>query len=213
MYFSPFPSPRRSPTWEIQMTWSYLMPGGNPVLSFLLYKSVKGALRTRDRYADMKCPKCGKLDELSAIRRGIDDGIKLKTQRDFFPNGDWLCCVSARFQQVYKEEQFTGLDFVEVPGAHGTAVVAPLRRVKTDPARSGMKFLGSPCEICGRHRETLRFPEIAAMDLPPDEPKGILMPDLLPDKSNGHMFAPVAAEGAIEILKRNKITGIDWAAS
>src|SRR4051812_12479707 len=178
------------------MNFSYLVPSGNPLHIFLLHRHQPdrdGPLVVRPRYRDLICESCGKLDEIAACQRGIDDDVAVRSRKDFVATFEWLNCVSPKFQQVVRGAGIVGLDFVPIPKSAGFAVIAPRRLVPTDLAKTQMRLIGQPCARCGRYRESCYKPALAAMELPPDE-RGIYMPTVRPEKGDCRMSTLVATE-------------------
>ena len=195
------------------MMYYDLTPGGNPAQTWLFRRiDPEAGLVLRDRYAAAAFPRCKKLDEFAALQSGIDPAARIRTKKDVCASAEWMLCAAERFQEVVAAEGVGGLEFLPLPGSPGMAVVLPRRRVPVRRDACGMRFVGTPCAACGRHREVLHTPTLASMDLPAD-PMEVFMPDVLPETVDGRMACFFATDRVAEVLKKHKLTGFDWKSS
>lgn len=186
-----------------------LTPSGNPATGSVFFESRRGQRPVlRARYADLACPGCGRLDEYAAVARGIDPSVSLPLKKDFGWNADLLLVAGPGFRRAYTDAGLTGLRFV--PLASGdTAVILPEVVVPTDPGRSKMRFIGPPCERCGRYRESLHLPALESMEVPTDDAV-VFSSALRPEKSGVRMSKILVSERALGDLQRARLSGIDW---
>ncbi len=194
------------------MRFAYLTPAGNPYPKCILFGSgAGGKLELRHEYRSLRCPACGRVDEVAAVRGGVSPAVKFQSRKDFVATGDWFICVSERFRQVVADERISGAEFIPMPATPRQYVLVP-QLVATDPTLTQMKYLGVPCPGCGRHRESIFRPAVASMAIPAD-PRSLFMPTVRPEKTSTRMTIVVASEAAADALKSSGVTGIDWKAS
>lgn len=177
-------------------TWVYFYM--HPVLN---------RMTLRDRYAALACSKCRKFDEYEALLLGIDDDVRIRARRDFVRTAEEAICVGTRFKQVFEEEAIRGIDFI--PLSDGKFfVVRPTVIAPVDPATCGIKYIGEPCSVCGRYRESIYPPRIASMTKP-DDPMVVFSPALRTERRC--RFAEVfMTELVAEKLRRHDLRGIHW---
>lgn len=185
-----------------------LTPAGNPQLFYVFHTLVNEKVTLRNRYADLACPRCKKFDEVEALRRGIEADIRVRSKRDVFANAEWMTCVSRRFLDIAAEEGISGFESAPI-GQTGFSVLFPGVEAPVDVKLTSMRFIGVPCEHCGRYRETVRWPEFRAVTLPSD-PKVICFPKVDFESPQGRMLIAIAGAGAVEALQRRNVTGVDW---
>ena len=164
----------------------------------------------RDRYRGIACPKCGKFDEYAALGLGVDADVCVRTRRDFVRTAEESICVSIHFREVFEKERIQGIEFV--PLSDGKFfVVRPTVIAPVDPATSGIKYIGEPCPVCGRYRESIYPPRLASMTKPED-PMVVFSPSLRTERRC--QWAEIfMTEIVAEKLRKHNVRGIHWTAS
>lgn len=194
------------------MNFAFLTPDANPVSEFVLYRIGSDGRRVlRDEYRSLSCTGCGRVDEFAALRVGVADDVKIRSRKDFVATADWFISVSDRFREILEKERVVGAEFVAIPRASDRFILLP-QLAPTEASKSGMKFIGTPCQTCGRYRESIYRPALSAMLIPPDL-RSIFMPTVRPEKGTGRMTIAIASGEAARVLEATMITGIDWSAS
>ena len=156
-------------------------------------------------YRDLQCPKCKKIDEIKAMKRGLVECHIEETKADYFGTHDGMICVSARFKTVLSKIGVKDIDYYPIPRkGREYYVFVPTRRVWAK--RSFFKY-GRKCVECGRYKTVYGGPSSLEMKLP-DEPNVVCIMDIPPEKEGGIMLAPMAGEDVVKALKAAKLTGI-----
>ena len=127
-----------------------------------------GPIVLRKRYKRMACPRCGKVDEYAAIRRGIDEDVRLRSRKDITLTADGFICITPRVVEFFREHQFRGIDLLPLPnGKHFVVMPAAWARYDTT---SGQIQSRDPCQACGRYSEVWIMPSTRALTFPADMP-------------------------------------------
>jgi hypothetical protein len=185
---------------------------GDSCDSLLLHRDAKelGRVVVRDRYADLVCSRCGKLDEYTAALRGLDDDASLRTRRDVIKSFEGLDCFSERVRGLLEDNHVRGLEFIPIPRSRGYSVAVPLVIVPLEHASCNMKFHGEPCPLCGRYRETSGGSPYIPRRVVPEDPMTIFSTSLRPEKGNTRRSVLIAHQVLEDILRKKKISGVDW---
>jgi len=110
-----------------------------------------GVMQYRERYADLVCPKCRKLDEITAFQRGVEDDVRIHTRRDVLETLDGWLLLSAKGRTALETIPGSLLDFHALPGDSHYVVALPRQRFPWWE-RPGFRA-GRPCSECGIYRE------------------------------------------------------------
>ena len=113
-----------------------------------------GRLVVMDVYQDLICPICGKLNEKTALERGIQAGIIVKSKRPILGSYDSFYLVDERGKQVFSTILPDQIDYYKIPSS--TFYVASAK-VWLEPEESnpGVEFERGRCKQCGRAGEVL----------------------------------------------------------
>ena len=84
------------------------------------------------QYHDLRCSGCGKLDELSAIERGIDPAVIIRSKWDIVRTEDGFLCFGEKMQKFVIENGLSGLRLLPLSGSSGYSVVLPTIFAQTD---------------------------------------------------------------------------------
>jgi hypothetical protein len=165
----------------------------------------------RDRYTSLACDRCGKFDEYEALRLGVDNDVVVRGRRDFVDTADGAICVSDRFKRVFESEGIRGIDFVPLKGGR-YFVVRPTVIAPVDPATCGIKYIGEPCPLCGRYRESIYPPRIDSMTKPED-PMTVFSPSIRLESGMCRFAEVYITDQVASLLKPHNLRGIHWKAS
>ncbi len=136
----------------------------SPCFILLHYDRTHG-ISVRDEYQKLMCPKCGRIDELKALRRGVSTSVQLpKNAPDIFTSDDWLHVVSTRAKDTLDGVRGVKMKCFPIPDsdhwvlwpsklfyAPGKSDFRPAGGIPVDsPA---IKIRKPPCKTCGRLRE------------------------------------------------------------
>jgi hypothetical protein len=146
-YYWLFPSDQRLNTWIVHS----ISPDGTAVL--------------RERYRKIACPKCKKLDRLTAVRLGIEKDVRVAGRGDFIESVDGFICCSRRLQKCLDSEGIGGLSFHHLPGDDDFVIAIPERRLGVVRRGSELRF-GRPCTMCKRPKEISGIAYLGAVALP-----------------------------------------------
>lgn len=136
-------------------------------------------------YSPFVCKRCGKVDEVAAVRSGIRKDLKVRGAVDFLRSSDGLTIFSERARKRLSAIRMSGLDFTPI-GVTGYYVAMPNRFIPVDVAASTMKFQRK-CPQCNRFRETTGLPSLESMKLPTN-PCHIVAPDVFIERQYSRTF-------------------------
>jgi len=160
--------------------------------------------RVMPEYAHLVCDRCGKVDEVAAIRSGIRADIRIRGSVDFLRSSEGLTLFSERARESLKTKQIAGLEFIAV-GTSGYYVALPKRFATVNVAVSTMKFQRK-CQKCSRFRETTGFPSRDSMKLPRN-PRLIVAPDVFLERYYSRTFVYVVSSLVQDVFATNGLTG------
>jgi len=170
------------------------------------YEDADAYRRPKPIYSDLVCAKCGKLDEVAAINRGIDPSITIRSKRDFIGTTDGFKVVTSRAMEAFREVGIKGLRFIQLPdGNH--SLLWPEVRVPTDLSKAGFQF-GPKCPRCGRYREACVGPLSQSLTLP-DDPMVVFASEVWNEDWVGRVLWLFAQEPVARALKLKRLTGLE----
>ena len=170
------------------------------------YEDADGRRRPKPIYSDLVCSKCGKLDEVAAINRGLDRDITIRSKRDYIGTTDGFEVVTRRAMEAFMEDGIKGLRFIQLSdGNH--SVLWPEVRVSTDLSKAGFQF-GPKCPRCGRYREACVGPLSQSLTIPED-PMVVFASEVWNEDWVGRVLWLFAQEPAANALKRRRLTGLE----
>ena len=185
-----------------------LVPADSPVNDWLFwYEDDAGFLRPRQSYADLVCRACGKLDEIAAIKRGIDPGVTIKSRRDIIELSDGQIAVSGRAREVFQHAGIKGLRFIQIPNGNRT-VLWPDVRVRTDPNTAGFEFVDPKCYACGRYREICVGPLSCSLTVP-DDPMVVFASEVWNENIRGRVLWLFAQRPVVDSLRKRRLSGLE----
>src|SRR5262249_43106502 len=171
------------------------------------YEDADGYRQPKQIYSDLVCAKCGKLDEVAAINRGIDPDVTIRSKRDFIGTSDGFKVVTSRAIEAFREDKIKGLRFIQLSdGNH--SVLWPEVRVPTDLSKAGMQFVGPKCDRCGRYREACVGPLSQSLTIP-DDPMVVFASEVWNENLRGRVLWLLAQEPVANALKRRRLTGLE----
>jgi hypothetical protein len=170
------------------------------------YEDTAGFLRPRAMYADLLCPVCRKLDEIAAIKRGIDPAVTIKSRCDVIELTDGLIATSGRATAAFQNQGIKGLRFIQIPGGNHS-VVWPEVLVRTDLNTAGFQF-GPKCRACGRHREVCVGPLAQSLTIPED-PMVVFASEVWNEDLIGRVLWLFAQEPVINALAGKGLSGLE----
>ena len=91
------------------MKYFLLSPKDQRRNTWIIFKE-EARVRLRDRYVDLACTNCKKVDELKAIQRGIDGDVKVSSKDDFLLSDDGFLLFSVRLLQILNNEGVKGFE-------------------------------------------------------------------------------------------------------
>jgi hypothetical protein len=122
-------------------------------------------LRLRERYKKFQCSKCGKVDELKAIKSGFEDDVVIKSRTAVTRSYEKLIVVKANVVSLLKRLKVRGVKCEPLPDGK-LFVWSPVRQVEVrDPANPGIRIY-RPCAACKRPREATGLPALNMLKLP-----------------------------------------------
>jgi len=170
------------------------------------YEDADGYRRPKHVYSDLVCAKCGKLDEVAAIYRGVDPNLTIRSKCDYIATTDGFEVVTRRAMEAFLEDGIKGLRFIHLSdGNH--SVLWPEIRVPTDLSKAGFQF-GPKCAGCGRYREACVGPLSQSLTIPED-PMVVFASEVWNEDWVGRILWLFAQEPAASALKRRRLTGLE----
>jgi len=171
------------------------------------YEDADAYRRPKPIYSDLVCAKCGKLDEVGAINRGVDPDTTIRSKREYIGTTDGFKVVTSRAREAFTEEGIKGLRFIQLSdGNH--SVLWPELRVPTDLSKAGFEFEGPRCAKCGRYRGAYVGPFSQSLTIP-DDPMVIFASEVWNEDWIGRVLWLFAQEPAANALKRRRLTGLE----
>jgi len=176
--------------------------------SWLFFEDdAKGKLVIREEYRDLRCRACGKIDEETALLRGISPRFAIRSRRDFIATCDDRICVSSRFCELIASHEFEGLDFFPLPESD-LILLIPVCLVQTDELRAGFEN-HHKCLVCDRFRERTIGPMIDGMEIP--DSSNTFFSSAIANENVKVSYRPLfSSEAIVSALKAAKVSGIDY---
>ncbi|RPI62507.1 MAG: hypothetical protein EHM48_03975 [Planctomycetaceae bacterium] len=162
------------------------------------------------QYEEFRCPKCGKFDQISALRTGISPTVKVKARTDVVCTAEDWTVVSARFRNIVEKHKIQGVEFVPIPSSPEFFVYIPTILVPIDEKRCkarGMEF-EKKCKQCGRFLTTTGWPDRKSMQVPEGE-LVMFTPNGACECPGGQVCMIYTTETVQKIFESNGITGVD----
>lgn len=132
---------------------------------FHYFDEAKHKLFTLERYVDLACPKCKRIDELKAVERTPLQCSTLSKRADIQYPIELLPIVSDRFMDFLNCYAPNAFDFYQVEGYQDAKHVMIPKTILTPQVDNFVfKQVGIPCEICNRHYEILGGPGIPKLN-------------------------------------------------
>jgi hypothetical protein len=190
------------------MKYFDLCPKDRPEETWILYHFTD-RVRLRSSYEDLKCKFCGKIDEESALQRGIDPDVTVTSYDDFLASWDHFVLMSADLRNYLASKGVTGFHSYAIPGDHRYVIAWPALLLRTDPSTAGIESHGPICPDCGRPRETCFTSRLGSMALPTN-PMTLFASDLWVEKSRGKMTWFTTSELVVKLLRAYGASGIEY---
>jgi phage FluMu protein Com len=132
---------------------------------FHYFDEVKFKLFTQDRYIDLACPKCKRIDELKAIERIPLQCSQLNKKADLQYPVELLPICSSRYMDFLIYNAPNTFDFYQIEGYQNDKHVMIPKAILTPQIDNfTFKQVGIPCEICNRHYEIMGGPGIPKLN-------------------------------------------------
>jgi hypothetical protein len=170
--------------------------------------SAEEQVKLRPEYHALRCEGCGKVDERIALKQGIARTISIKSKFDFVQTSDDVLCFSERMRGVLMENGVDGIDYIDIPGDKNYFIAFPAILVATDIQKANYS-ISKICTKCGRAIERAGLPPSTSL-LVPVNPKSLFEPDIQSESHYGRRDLLYSSEVVVAILKKNKITGIEY---
>jgi len=190
------------------MKYSWLSPRDQRHNNWILYTEGDNGVALRDPYLELQCTKCGKVDELTAVERGLDENVTITSKSDYLISDDGFICVSDRFRSLLAEECISNVTFIPITDSPTHYLMLPDAFASATEASSGMEFL-RPCPMCGRYRETCLFPMLQSFETGND-PLRLLVPSIAIEGVRGRKFWFCASQQIVAALKAHKPKGLEF---
>lgn len=124
-------------------------------------------LTLRSRYRRFQCSKCKKVDELAAIKSGLDNNVVIRSRKDITRAYDDWIVVNQKAKAVLDSLAVTGVALLPLPDGKRYILLPKLRVQVVDMSSpSAMRVYGPECPACGRARERKGCPALKRLKLP-----------------------------------------------
>jgi len=170
--------------------------------------SLSEGVLLRTKYKKLKCQKCKKIDELKALKLGLENDIKLRCKNDIFLTDDGFVCVNQKVKSLLERLKVSNCKFVTIPNEKRYVILLPTRETTSNLKKGEMKFL-LECKKCGRFQETLFLPSLLSLKLPNKE-LILIHPDILFESSRGREYWFLLSEDLVNKFKGEKISGVEF---
>jgi hypothetical protein len=164
--------------------------------------------KLRNRYLHLACPQCGKIDELKALRLGIDDDVRIRSRFDYFDSSDNVIIASQPFKDLVEVMGNPDCEFIPLPGDSRYFICLVHTILPCEPNPPGMRFYDQ-CSECGRFLDTTGGPMLTSLKLP-QTPFLLSHPDVQHECRFGRKWFNLASETFIKAFKKSKLKGIDF---
>jgi hypothetical protein len=103
-----------------------------------------------EQYADLRCDQCGKIDEITALRRGISERIVFpKKMPDFFSSEESIPVVSTEMRSVLESAAPARIEYFSFPSDSRFCVAFPEELIPVDQVNKAFRTEGY-CNKCKR---------------------------------------------------------------
>lgn len=194
------------------MKYYTLYPKDTPKWNWIFFEDDQnGHLIVRPEYKDLVCGSCGKIDEATAIKRGVTDNFKIKSKLDWHGTFDDQICVTRLFRDIIETEKFQGLKFISIPSDPDRFLVICTNLVATNEKLAGFENIDL-CSACGRYKEKVVGPMLQGMELPDSDLT--FFASKIANENVKVSYRPIFASNTIvKVLKKAKIKGICYVPS
>lgn len=170
-----------------------------------LFFESQGKRVVLERFHNLSCPKCGKVDEFKAIHIGPVTDRSIKTTKNVVSSYDGMKCTDTKATKLFRKFANGDIEFVPI-SVNGWSVWKPVRRIKIkDPKRAGM-LMTRVCDICHRPRELKRWPK--KVDLVwPRKPFHFGLIDPCLEGYCGRQVLFLVSQAIVDLVKKEKISG------
>jgi hypothetical protein len=122
-----------------------------------------GKLCVRPRYADLVCRRCGKLDEIQALARGIEEDLEFPESRDFFHSQDHILIVRNDVRVLLLGLASFEVEYFPIPEYPELYAITPRTLVAPDQDSDAFRTIGSSCPACRRATEVVWGPGVPSI--------------------------------------------------
>lgn len=122
--------------------------------AFVLKRMDERRLMVMEAYQDLVCQKCGKVNEMAALARGIQAGVVVKSKRPFLGSADNFYLVDERGKEAFSAVVPERIDYYQIPSS---AFYVACAKIWFEPEESnpGFQFVRARCKVCSRPGEVI----------------------------------------------------------
>jgi hypothetical protein len=129
-------------------------PQDSVLTAFVLRRMGERRLVVMEEYQDLVCRKCGKVNEKSALARGIQPDVVVNSKRPFLGSADNFYLLDERGKQVFSAVLPDQIEYYRIPSS--AFYVASARVLfQPDERNPGFRFVRGRCKQCGRPGEVI----------------------------------------------------------
>jgi hypothetical protein len=162
-------------------------------------------------YRDMACKRCGKIDELAALRRGVDPSVQVPDGPDMWVSSEWLTVVSVPFLECLLSVPGVDLEVFRIPSTDHFRIIYPRKLFLPDgplplvspiaPHTAPFKMTRGPCKVCGRPGGIAIREEL--YPIPPDT----VLAGMKGEFSYCSTLAIIVSGAVVEALRKGNFSG------
>lgn len=171
---------------------------------YLFFDVDLGGAKLREPYSDLRCEQCGKIDELTALRRGISDSVVFpKKMPDFFPSSEGIEIVSSGMRSLLESASNIEIWYFPFPSDDRFFVAVPKEMIPVGKGNKAFRTEGV-CGKCNRVKEC-----VFGSDLYPLRSDFVLGAFLFECATN---VTPlwIVCEHVVQSLKKANLEGLEF---
>lgn len=173
--------------------------------NFAFHEFYEKKINVKDKFKDLVCDTCGKIDEIQALSREIQ--VDIKSNNDFICLDDGVIVVSAKFIRIVEDNKIKGVNFKSIDrgGKYYTLIADVFASV--DLSLAGFVVEEGICSKCDRPYEAVIGPLAKSISSPSG--KYIFCTEYMQENSLGRVFWFFVNEEVKEILCKEKLIGLE----
>jgi hypothetical protein len=175
---------------------------------YAFHEEADGLLRLKNRYDALRCTRCGKIDEIEALRAGGVEIFGFRPKYEFMATLDGVFLLSKRCWNVIADNRFRGIEPIELSQTttQYCAIYFQPEFVRSHSMKGIKRY--RLCDVCGRYGELKGMPPIDEIDIPSE--KGIFF-TTKPFGESPMGWEPTlfVSEDVLKVFRKEKVKGFE----